>query len=201
MAIWHWGLEDQFASNEAVTEQSNDALAPGASGDPPAEVADSQTAGSDVADGQRADITVEQEPAPPPVMSEEEARRHRRMIALNQAAQNRFDETVAMDKIDPAQIQPAVRNLFNSLTLEPHFDVEQGREGFVSGMRIAELSARNPLAEAGFQAGDRLVRFDGQPLEDPSQIAHLFASLGESFEVCAERETGEYCRIINLPKS
>lgn len=134
----------------------------------------------------------------PPGVSAEEAERKRRMLELDRAAQKRFDEAVAMDRIDPDRVDPSVRQLFTTLTLEPNFDLDSGREGFIDGMRIAEISGASPLAKACFKKGDRLVRFNGQPLEDPALVAHLFASLGKRFEVCAQRDGGEHCRQIDL---
>lgn len=142
---------------------------------------------------------VEEESDLPPGLTEEEARRERRRLELAEAAEARFNETVKADRIEPEQVEPAVRSMFKTVKLEPEFDPDQGREGFIDGMRISRLLPDNPLAQAGFEKGDRITRFNGQPLEDPSQVAHLFASLGTSFEVCAERGSGEYCRLINLP--
>lgn len=143
--------------------------------------------------------TAEEESDLPPGLTEEEARRERRRLELAEAAEARFNETVKADRIEPEQVEPAVRSMFKTVKLEPEFDPDQGREGFIDGMRISHLMPGNALAEAGFEKGDRITRFNGQPLEDPAQVAHLFASLGTSFEVCAQRGNGEYCRLINLP--
>lgn len=137
----------------------------------------------------------------PPGLTAEEAERRRRLLALERAAQARFSETVELDGLQAEQVRPAVRALFESMTLEPAFDVEDGMEGYVNGLRIAELSGRNPLARAGFRTGDRLTRLDGQPLVDPAQIAYTMTSLGDSFEVCADRNGAAYCRIVSTTGS
>lgn len=136
----------------------------------------------------------------PPIadLDPEEARRRQRLMELEQAADQRFEETVELDGLRAEAVPPSVRDLFQTMTLEPHFDLDQATEGYVDGMRIAELSGANPLAKAGFRAGDRLTRWNGQPLVDPAQIAYAMLSLGEEFEVCAEREGGDYCRIVSL---
>ncbi len=139
-------------------------------------------------------------PAPaalPPGITEEEARKRRRLMALEASAEARFAEAVELDGLTADRVSPSVRRLFDSLALEPVFDVEEGTEGFVDGLRIAEMSRANALSRSGFQVGDRLVRLGGQPLVDPAQIAYTMISLGERFEVCAARETGSYCRIVS----
>lgn len=138
-------------------------------------------------------------PAPadlPPGMTKQEARERRRLMALQASAEARFAETVDLDGLTADRIAPPVRRLFDSLSLEPVFDLENGTEGFVDGLRIAEMSRGNALARSGFRVGDRLVRLGGQPLVDPAQIAYTMIDLGAEFEVCAARETGSYCRIV-----
>ncbi|MFW6093149.1 MAG: hypothetical protein ACODAC_04185 [Pseudomonadota bacterium] len=134
----------------------------------------------------------------PEGMTPEEARRERRLLELREAAEARFSETVELDGLRASDARPEVRRLFEAVTLEPVFDVQQATEGYVSGMRIAEMTSRNALARAGFRTGDRLTRIDGQPLVDPAQIAYTMVSLGEAFEVCAERDTAAYCRTVTL---
>ncbi|MBD3647383.1 MAG: hypothetical protein HUJ31_08035 [Pseudomonadales bacterium] len=86
--------------------------------------------------------------------------------------------------------------MFKTMTLEPVLD-PRGPEGYIDGMRIAVITAGNPLAKAGFRSGDRLVSFDGVPLRDPAEIAYLFADLSGQFEVCAERVSGLHCRLVS----
>ncbi len=152
--------------------------------------------GSEPAGAAPANAAGEQPPLPD--LDPEEARRRQRLLELEQAADERFAETVELDGLHADAVSPSVRNLFQTMTLEPHFDLGQATEGYVNGMRIAELSGANPLAKAGFRRGDRLTRWNGQPLVDPAQIAYAMLSLGEEFEVCAEREGGDYCRIVSL---
>lgn len=64
------------------------------------------------------------------------------------------------------------------------------------GLSIAWRNKRNPLAKAGFRIGDRLIRLNGQPLEDPAQIAYIVIGLRERFEVCAARDGADYCRVV-----
>lgn len=134
-------------------------------------------------------------------LTEEEIANRERLHELEQAANRRFDDAVNADSLQANQVRPAVRSLFKTMTLEPAFDPENNVEGFVDGMRIAELASINPLARAGFQQGDRLVSFDGYPLQDPAEIAHLFTQLGEQFEVCARRSEDRLCRIVSLNES
>lgn len=131
-------------------------------------------------------------------LTEEEIANRQRRQELEQAANRRFEEAVKADGLNAEQVPPAVKKLFKTMTLEPAFDPESNVEGFVDGMRIAELTSLNPLARAGFQQGDRLESFDGYPLQDPAEIAHLFTQLGEQFEVCARRSEERLCRIISL---
>lgn len=136
------------------------------------------------------------EQALPPGLDAEEARRRRQLLALRRAADERFSETVAVDGLRSDDVDPAVRRLFGSLTLTPEFDLGRTVEGQVSGLRIAQLSGANPLAAAGFRSGDVLTRLDGQPLNDPAQIAYTIMDLDSEFEVCAKRRRGEYCRLV-----
>lgn len=140
----------------------------------------------------------EDEPPLPPGLTQQEARKRRRLLELDRAAEARFEEAVATDGLTADDVQPAVRALFATMTLEPAFDPDQGREGYVNGLRIAALTGRNPLAKAGFRAGDRLTRLNGQPLEDPAQIVYIVTGLRERFEVCAVRNGSDYCRIIEV---
>lgn len=131
-------------------------------------------------------------------LTEEEIANRQRRQELEEAANRRFDNAVEADRLQAEQVRPAVKKLFKTMTLEPVFNPERNVEGFVDGMRIAELTSINPLAKAGFQQGDRIVSFDGYPLQDPAEIAHLFTRLGEQFEVCARRSEDRLCRIISL---
>lgn len=131
-------------------------------------------------------------------LTEAEIEEHRQRQQLDRAATQRFNATVQMDNLSPDKVLPEVREMFKTLTLEPAYDVERGNAGFIDGMFIAELTSANPLAKAGFKAGDRLVSFDGMPLQDPSEVAHLFVELGEQFEICADRDGNQYCQIITL---
>lgn len=137
---------------------------------------------------------------PPPGMTEAQAERQRRLQQLQEAADARFKETVQLDGLRPADIEPSVRELLRTVKLEPVFDLERGADGYINGMQISKLIGTSPFAAAGFRLGDRLTRINGEPLVDPAQIAHLFAQLGERFEVCAARDGGEHCRMVVLEK-
>lgn len=190
LAFWAWpgdersGAEAPMAAAESDTPvttadgDSQTATAPEPTGNPPGAAADSAE--------------------PPPGLTQAEAERRRREIELKQAAEERFQQAVKMDGLKPSNVRPAVRSMFRSVKLEPVVDPEDGRAGYVDGMRIAELGMNNPLSRAGFETGDRLTRINGEPLSDPAQIAHLFASLGERFEVCAARADQRRCRVITL---
>lgn len=183
-ASWWW----QTADNHPATPTETPVAAPAAEsrqdigGGTPGEADDAQAAEPD---------------APPFGLSREEAQRRKRLLELEEAAQARFSETAELDGLRAEDVQPGVRALFDSVTLQPAYDVENGTEGFVNGLRIMELTDNNPLAKAGFHAGDRLTRFDGQPLVDPAQIAYTMTSLGESFEVCADRNGSDFCRVVD----
>lgn len=139
-----------------------------------------------------------EETAPPEGMTKAEAERERRRLELERAAGKRFQQAVRMDGLKPSDVAPSVRAMFSTVTLQPVVDPETGTPGYVEGMRIAEIAGNNPLARAGFGRGDRITRINGDPLTDPAQIAHLFTSLGQRFEVCAEQEGGRRCRIVTL---
>lgn len=131
-------------------------------------------------------------------LSEKELERKRRLERRARAAEERFDNTVAMDGLGADDVDPAVRSLFQSMTLEPAFDLERGEPGQVDGMHIRHLRPNNPLAHAGFETGDRLVRINGESLRDPAQIATLFTRIEGAMEVCAERSGSDRCRTIAL---
>lgn len=131
-------------------------------------------------------------------MTEAEAKRQRRIQELERAAEERFQQAVRTDGLDPSDVSPSVRAMFSSVTLQPVVDPSTGTPGYIEGMRIAEIAGENPLAKAGFSPGDRITRIDGKPLNDPAQIAHLFTALGGRFEVCAAREGNRRCRMIAL---
>ena len=130
--------------------------------------------------------------------SDKEIEAHKRRLALRSAATARFNETVKMDNLNPGEVKPEVRQMFRTLRLSPDYDVAEGEPGFVNGMFISELQQNNPLSKAGFKRGDKLVSFDGMPLQDPAEIAHLFVDLGSQFEVCADRVGERLCRIVTL---
>lgn len=134
-------------------------------------------------------------------LTEEEIAERERLHKLEQAANRRFDTAVATDELRADQVRPAIKKLFKTMTLEPAFDPDSDLEGYIDGMRIAELTSVNPLAQAGFQKGDRLVSLGGYPLRDPAEIATLFTQLDEQFEVCARRSADRLCRIISLNES
>lgn len=128
----------------------------------------------------------------------EELAEKRRLLAVEQAADQRFDEAVQMDRLSADQVNTEVKQLMQTVNLEPVFDSGNGPEGFIDGLKIVELSNSNPLAAAGFKAGDKLTVINGQPLQDPAQIAYLFTTLESRFEVCADRDDGQYCRFVTI---
>lgn len=130
-------------------------------------------------------------------LTEEEIAERKRLQQLREAADQRFSTTVATDNLSAEKVPSSVRRLFKTMTLEPVYDI-QGQAGYIDGMRIAAISDANPLAMAGFRAGDRLTSFNGLPLKDPAEIAYLFSSLGEEFEVCAQRGEDRRCRLVSL---
>lgn len=134
-------------------------------------------------------------------LTEEEIAERERVRELEQAANRRFESAVASNELRADQVRPAIKKLFKTMTLEPAYDPDSDLEGYVDGMRIAELTSLSPLAQAGFQKGDRLVSFGGYPLRDPAEIATLFTQLDEQFEVCARRSADRLCRIISLEDS
>lgn len=129
----------------------------------------------------------------------EEITKRRRIQALQAAADQRFNEVVEVDNLQAQQVHPQVRALFKTLSLKPVYNADETNDGYIDGMKIVELAYDSPFTKAGFKIGDKLTSVNGQLLNDPAQIAHLFADLGTHFDVCAERDGGEQCRTITLP--
>ena len=75
---------------------------------------------------------------------------------------------------------------------------QRARQALVEAQLGATLAARNLQNASGLAPTDRIVQLDGQPLVDPAEIAYTMLSLGSSFEVCAARDGGRYCRIVSL---
>jgi serine protease Do len=46
------------------------------------------------------------------------------------------------------------------------------------GALVSGVSARSPAAEAGFEPGDVVVTFDGEPVEDSSRFRNAVAAAG-----------------------
>ena len=118
--------------------------------------------------------------------------RERRQLA----ARERFSSAVQSDRLRPEQVSDNVRAFFADMDLEPV--VSEERMGMINGMRINWLDKNHPLAQAGFEEGVRLTRIDGDPLQDPADIAHLPTRMGDSLEVCGEQDGRESCHYIQL---
>ena len=114
------------------------------------------------------------------------------------AAEARFAEAVQMDGLRPEDVNPAVRDLFASVRLKPVVRPDQDQPGFVDGMELATVMPQSPLAQAGFQTGDRLTRINGEALTDPAQIAQLMTRMENYVEICAERNQQTLCKALTL---
>lgn len=131
-------------------------------------------------------------------LSDEELARTKRRYQFEQAAEQRFRETADMDGLTPESVKPEVRHLFRTLKLKPEYDLREGQQGYVNGMRVDRMASSNPLAKAGFRVGDRLTRINGEVLRDPAMIAHLVTRIDSSMEVCASRAGNRFCRQVTL---
>lgn len=131
-------------------------------------------------------------------LPDEELARLKRRYEFERAAERRFHQTADADGLTPDSVRPEVRTLFSTLRLEPEYDLREGQQGYVDGMRVARMESGNPLAKAGFRVGDRLTRINGEALRDPAVIAHLMTRLGTTMEVCASRSGNLICRQITL---
>lgn len=89
---------------------------------------------------------------------------------------------------------PAVRDLFRRVTLEPRY-AEDGR---IEGLVIQSMAGDHPLAQLGFRTGDHIDRIQGVLLRDPAEIPSLLARLGTHITFCADRRAGEFCREVVL---
>lgn len=124
-----------------------------------------------------------------PIMADR-ARQHE----LAPAADARWHEAVDGGEYRADDLDPAVRDLFRDLDLEPRY-AEGGR---IEGLSIRSLSLDHPLAQLGFRAGDRIDRIQGVPLSDPAELPSLLARLGPHFSLCADRDGSELCRELTL---
>lgn len=120
----------------------------------------------------------------------ERARQH----LLATEADARWEQAVASGQYSADDFDPAVRQLFAGVELEPEY-AEGGR---IAGLWLGALDATNPLAEAGFQEGDLLDSLAGTPLRDPGDLPGLLARLGPRFGVCAVRDGATLCRELQL---
>jgi hypothetical protein len=124
-----------------------------------------------------------------PVLAER-ARQHE----LAAAADARWNEAVEGGEYRAEDLDPAVRDLFRELDLEPRY-AEGGR---IEGLQIQSLSVDHPLSRLGFRPGDRIDRIQGVTLSDPAELPSLLARLGPHFSLCADRNGTELCRDLAL---
>lgn len=124
-----------------------------------------------------------------PVLADR-ARQHE----LAPAADARWHEAVDGGEYRAEDLDPAVRDLFVEIDLEPRY-AEGGR---IEGLLIQSLASDHPLARLGFRPGDRIDRIQGVTLSDPAELPSLLARLGPHFSLCADRNGTELCRDLAL---
>lgn len=184
VAFWQfWPAKDDGATTAAVQA---DIVADQAQEIPSPESVPEESAQGKEAEGNRFGL------------SDEELARTKRRYQFEQAAEQRFRETADMDGLTPDSVKPEVRRMFRTLKLQPEYDLDEGRQGYIEGMRVDRMASDNPLARAGFQVGDRLTRINGEALRDPALIAHLMTRIDSSMEVCARRAGNRFCRQVML---
>lgn len=117
-----------------------------------------------------------------------------KQLELAPKADARWNEAVNESGFTADDVDPAVRQLFASMRLEPRYT----EGGAIEGLVIEEMRDDNPLARAGFQIGDRLSRIQGVELRDPAELPSLIAHLGPNISFCAQRDGGETCQDVRL---
>jgi hypothetical protein len=177
------------------------ALAPVAAAPPPADAPAVETAPAPAPDAP-APEAVTPVPWPDDVPPEKVAmietnptlRERARQHLLAAEADARWEQAVASGQYSADDFDPAVRQLFAGVELEPQY-AEGGR---IDGLWLGALDATNPLAQAGFREGDLLDSLAGTPLRDPGDLPGLLARLGPRFDVCAVRDGATLCRELLL---
>lgn len=119
-----------------------------------------------------------------------------RLAALRRErhARARFDRGVSEHEVRASQLAPAVKELFDSMDLEPVLDAE----GMIEGLSIESLEPDSPMRGAGFRPSDRITRIAGLRLHDPADLPPLLVRLGTRIDLCVERAGEEICREIIL---
>lgn len=109
-------------------------------------------------------------------------------------AERRFQAGVEASQVRARDIDARVRAAFERIDLTP----ELLDDGFMRGLRIGSVQGGSPLGDAGFQAGDLLVRLDGRALDDPAALPEMLAGAGPELSLCAQRGGTEFCRDLVL---
>ena len=120
-----------------------------------------------------------------------------RQESLEKKAEARWQHAVDEGGYSADDLDPAIRQFFGQVDLEPYY----AKDGLITGLVIQNLQDDHPLAIAGFRVGDRLNRIQGVELRYPEEIPSLLARLGPNFSVCrAEGESGagEDCKDFTL---
>jgi len=65
----------------------------------------------------------------------------------------------------------------------PGIELESSEVGLLGMPKVKEVVEDSPAAKAGLQAGDRIVKFDGQSVPNVARLAGLIASYPENIEV------------------
>ena len=110
------------------------------------------------------------------------------------AADERFEQGLEGSQVRGRDIDARVRDAFQRVDLEP--ELLDG--GLMRGLRIRSVEGGSALHEAGFRAGDLLIRLDDRTLQDPAELPQILASAGPRLSLCALRGTTELCRELSL---
>ncbi len=79
---------------------------------------------------------------------------------------------------NPVQnVEKKIKNhQFGIVVVEPDEET-LNKAGIEGGAEIVEVFDNSPAAEAGLKAHDIIIKFDGEPIEGPEDLAHYFSSL------------------------
>lgn len=162
-------------------------------------VADPATARVDVAEERRGGDSAAEPPAAMPleiIQRDPTLRDRLRQQELAEAADARWAEAVDSGEYSADDLDPAIRDLFRQVSLQPRYAEGGGIEGLV----IRSLAEDHPLAAEGFETGDMIDRIQGVDLRDPAELPSLLAHLGPNVEFCARqgRTGAQLCRELVL---
>lgn len=128
------------------------------------------------------------------LLREETIQQRLARLELEAQAKERFDDSLERSGITAREIEEGVKHLFETVTVEPVL-LEGGR---MDGLRIFDLPSGHPLDRAGLVEGDRLVRLNGYPLDDPAVLPDVLIRLRRSFEACVWRNGEELCTRVTV---